>query len=77
MKKNEFNILERAFESEVNYSLHKIPSHLMQTKSKIADKLVEDGFLRKCSVRLNGPFPCTVDGYELTHSGRIAYCSEC
>jgi len=75
MNKKEFALLELAFGAEINAALSKSGIRLMQTKSKLADKLVEDGLLRKTEVRLSGPWPCTVKGYELTEAGRLAYCS--
>ncbi len=78
MNKNEISLLEKAFDAEVSAALNNTGIHLMQTKSKLAEKLVEDGFLRKASIRMRGgAFPCTVDGYELTEAGRMAYCLSC
>jgi len=52
---------------------------LMQTEqTELADKMVADGLLRKAEITLpGGPFPVRVEGYELTHAGRLAYCREC
>jgi hypothetical protein len=77
MKKREMELLEKAYVAEVNSALSKSGIHLIQTKSKLAEKLVNDGLLRKASIRMRGALPCTVDGYELTESGRMAYCMEC
>ena len=77
MNKREIAILEKAYDAEVASALSKSGMHLMQTKSKLADKLVEGGFLRKASIRMRGPWPCTVEGYELTDAGRMAYCVMC
>lgn len=74
MDKREMALLERAYSAEVSAALGKSGMNLMQTKSKLAEKLVEEGFLRKRSIRMHGPWPCTVDGYELTEAGRLAYC---
>jgi hypothetical protein len=49
----------------------------MQTKSKVALKLVEEGYLIKDSQTIGGRFPVTVHGYRLTHLGRITYCVGC
>jgi len=77
MNSRELALLEKAFDAEVNAALTK-GVHLMQTKSKLADKLVNEGFLRKTEMRVgHSPWPCTVSGYELTHAGRLAYCAQC
>lgn len=78
MEKKEIALLERAYTAEVEAALSKSGVHVMQTKAKqLADKLVADGLLRAASVRTPGPWPCTVDGYELTEAGRLAYCLTC
>ena len=78
MNKKEIALLERAYTAEVEAALSKSGVHVMQTKAKtLAEKLVSDGFLRTASVRAPGPWPCTVDGYELTEAGRLAYCLTC
>jgi len=50
----------------------------MQTEqTELADKMVADGLLRKAEITLpGGPLPVRVEGYELTHAGRLAYCCE-
>jgi hypothetical protein len=48
--------------------------HLMQTKAALAETLAEEGLLAKCKVSISG---ATVEGYELTHLGRMAYCMAC
>ncbi len=78
MNKKEIALLERAYAAEVNAALSKSGVHVMQTKAKkLADKLVADGLLREISMRPPGPWPCTVEGYELTEAGRLAYCLTC
>lgn len=77
--KQEFALLEKAFNCEIEAAINKTGLHLMQTKAtKLADKMVEDGLLRKVDTTLRGgPFTVYVQGYELTHAGRLAYCCEC
>lgn len=72
MKKAELQILGKAFEAEVSaaFSAHGI--HLFQTKSKIAQKLAEEGFLRFTNTKFSG---VVISGYELTHAGRMTYCA--
>ena len=69
----ELDILGKAFEREIDGALcgH---NGLLQTKSKVAEKLVADGYLAKREYVIGIRFPVTVSGYELTHAGRIAYC---
>lgn len=74
MNKRELKLLEKAFESEVNSALNG-GVHLLQTKSMIANKLVNDGMLEKRTITLEGRFPVVIEGYELTHAGRLGYCS--
>lgn len=77
MDKREMALLEKAFANEVNGAIMKTP-HVMQTKSKLADKLVADGLLRKAEVVYGpGVFAIRIVGYELTEAGRMAYCMTC
>lgn len=46
MNKRELNLLEKAFEAELNTSMGG-GLGIFQTKSKLAEKLVEDGLLEK------------------------------
>lgn len=77
MNKREMAILEKAYDCEVMAALNGRTIHFMQTKSKLAEKLVDNGLLQKVSMQLQGSLPCTVNGYELTHAGRLAYCASC
>jgi hypothetical protein len=72
MKKTELAILEKAYAAEVDaaFSTHGI--HLLQTKSKVAAMLAEEGYLHFTSMKFQG---VTISGYELTHLGRITYCA--
>lgn len=74
MKKTELQILEKAFEAEVHGALSAHKIHLLQTKSKLAKKLVAEGYLREAQTKYLG---LTFSGYELTHLGRITYCTTC
>lgn len=74
MNKQELAMLERAYVAEIDGAMSK---HLgiLQTKSKVAKKLVEDGLLQK--VEHSFVDGIVIKGYLLTHAGRIAYCSTC
>lgn len=74
MNKRELAILEKVFEAEIDTGRL---THLFQTKSKIAEKLVDDGMLNKRSHVIGGRFPVTIEGYELTNAGRFMYCDSC
>lgn len=79
--KKELALLEKAFAAEIEYAIHRrerfcIP--VIQTKSKLAGKLVEDGLLEKMEIKLPGPLGImTVEGYALTEVGRFVYCVSC
>ena len=74
MDKKRLALLEKAFDAEVSAALRGHQLHIMQTKSKLAETLAEEGLLAKCKVQISG---ATVEGYELTHVGRMAYCMTC
>ena len=74
MLRKELNILERAYEAEIRSAFSEDLPHLLQTKSKTAKKLVEDGFLDFTTILIGN---VQVSGYVLTDLGRLAYCTEC
>lgn len=76
MTKKEKELLERAFAQEVDAALTGGP-HVIQTRSKLAKKLVDDGLLREFEITLLGGLPVTIKGYELTEVGRFVYCTTC
>jgi len=76
MNKRELALLERAYSDEIESALRN-RQHLMQTKQRLAEKLVDDGLLRKKTVKLGGRFPMIISGYEITDAGRYLYCSKC
>jgi hypothetical protein len=74
MNKKDLRLLERAFECEIGAALEGSP-RLMQTKATAcADALVADGLLHKCVEFWRG---IKIEGYELTHAGRLTYCATC
>lgn len=68
--RRELDLLERAYGAEVEGAIFK-RSHIMQTRSKLAPKLVSEGLLREV-VGTYGTL--TISGYELTDLGRMSYC---
>lgn len=72
MKKTELAILEKAFNAEINGAFCAHGIHLFQTKSKVAKKLWEEGYLNFTHTKLQGMI---ISGYELTHLGRLTYCT--
>jgi hypothetical protein len=72
MKKSELKILEKVWEAEINSAFCAHGIHLLQTKSKVAQKLAKEGFLNFSSVTFKG---VVISGYELTHLGRLTYCA--
>ncbi len=75
MNKQELKILERAFGAEIESALDRGKCGLIQTKSKLAESLCAEGYLRLSIYVLSGRFPVYVNGYELTDLGRLAYCT--
>ena len=71
MNKKELMALEKVFCAEIDCRLP------FQSKSKIYEKLCDEGFLERCARTFGGRLPVIVQGYSLTHAGRFAYCSSC
>ena len=76
MNKKELQLLEKAFDAEVHAALSG-GLHLIQTRQKLAEKMVADGLLAEKTIILGGRFPVTVKGFELTEFGRMTYCMGC
>lgn len=77
MNKKELAMLEKAFDAELVGAFTGTGLTLMQTRSKVAEKLVEDGLLER-SVQCPKRAPnIRLEGYKLTHAGRYLYCSTC
>lgn len=77
MRKAELRILEQAFEREIDAALTRGKLHLLQTRSKLAEKLADEGYLSRAKVTIMGYPPVIVSGFELTHLGRMTYCATC
>ena len=73
MTKKNFNLLGAVFAREIiGYSL--------QSKSKEYERLAALGFVeyeKKLMHFKDGLPPMNIEGWKLTHAGRIAYCQEC
>lgn len=63
--------LERVFAAEIE---DRLP---FQSKALIYLDLCDDGMVQPMERTFYGRFPMTVKGWELTHAGRITYCSAC
>lgn len=74
MNRRELDLLERAFAAEIDAAVGGgIP--VIQTRSKLAKQLMNDGYLRWCEVALPGFPPVVVEGYALTLLGNLTYCT--
>lgn len=74
MDNKRLKLLERAYEAEITAALSGHGLHMMQTKAALAETMVEEGYLAKCKETVSG---VTIEGYELTDVGRMAFCMEC
>lgn len=73
MNKQSLDLLERAFAAEIDGAMNKHLG-LLQTRSKAAKKLEEDGMLVAVRETLYSTIPVVVCGYRLTELGRLTYC---
>jgi len=71
MNKKELDILEKAFEADIASALNNNLFPIIQTKSKTAKKLCDDGYLREISFIYGN---VKITGYALTDIGHFAYC---
>lgn len=75
MNKQELDLLEKAFNAQVDHAITGRGFSLIQTKSKLAEKLADEGYLQRQEITLGGRFPIVISGYELTILGNLAYCT--
>ena len=68
MKANEIAALGKVFGAEISGTLP------FQSKAKIFKELVSSGHLDEMTIRAG---IVTIEGYELSHQGRMAYCQCC
>ncbi|MDI3438320.1 hypothetical protein QLG07_02460 [Erwinia sp. V90_4] len=71
MNKKQLAILEKAWGAEISCALNEIPLPIIQTRSKVAKQLADDGYLD--FVRLQDGV-VTFEGYQINHAGIHAYC---
>ncbi len=76
MNKRSLALLEKAFSAEIEAALTK-GFEFIQTKSKLAEQLVEQGYLFKTRRVVGHHFAVVVEGYALTELGRMTYCFSC
>ena len=74
MNKKRLALLEKAFAAEINAAMEKHQIHLIQSNSKLAETMVEEGYLAHRKIVYRG---VAIEGYELTHFGMLAYCMTC
>lgn len=72
MKKKQLAILERAWEAEIAHSLKEIRYPLIQSETKVAKQLADDGYLRFVQIADRA---FRFKGYQITHLGIMAYCA--
>ena len=67
------NALEKVFAAEIE---NRLP---FQSKARIFQRLVDDGLVEPMERTFGGDRfgAIVVKGYQLTHAGRLLYCSSC
>lgn len=63
--------LEKVFAAEVEGRLP------FQSKATIYQRLNDEGLIEPMERQFGGRFPVVVSGWQLTHAGRLMYCSSC
>ncbi len=71
--KAELNALEKVFAAEIS---NRLP---FQSKAKIFQRLCDDGLIAPMTRQFKGDRfgAIIVSGYQITHTGRMLYCSSC
>lgn len=75
--KKELDLLEKAFVAEIEYALErkeKFCLPFMQTKSRLAERMVEAGLLQREEMTVGG---IHFKGYGQTFLGNMTYCMSC
>lgn len=68
--KSDLAILERVFAQEIFGQIY-------QSKAKRLEWLRDNGYVEFVSFVIPGRFPIKVEGWALTHLGRMTYCETC
>lgn len=78
LSRREFALLEKAFVAEIDGAMGD-GIGLMQTKSKLAQKLELGGYIlkKKRILQGRGRGLLVIEGYTLTEKGRFTYCMSC
>ncbi|ORM96263.1 hypothetical protein [Pantoea septica] len=71
MNKTQLSIPERAWGAEIDHALKETPYPIIQTKSKVAKQLADNGYLQYVEFTDRG---ITFKGYIITHLGIMTYC---
>lgn len=74
MNKRELDLLENVLAKEIECALND-GIGIFQTKSKLAQKLCDEGYLEKVKHVIGGGWPVTIEGYRLTLLGNFTYCT--
>ncbi|HGH7262927.1 TPA: hypothetical protein ACHQNL_002685 [Serratia marcescens] len=75
MNKRQIKLLEDAWELDIGHALKEYPIPLLQTKSKVAKQLADDGYLELVTLRSKEKLGEIIfEGYRITHAGIFAYC---
>lgn len=72
MNQRDLKTLERLFVSEIHGLLP-----FQKIGPKHAEKLESEGLIQGMEKILPGRFPMLIKGWQLTHLGRMSYCSTC
>ena len=72
LNKRDFELLGHVFDYETRNLL---PAQI--GKSKAVASLHERGYIQPMTEILPGPFSIRIEGWELTHAGRLTYCANC
>lgn len=74
MIRKKIEILEKAFAAEISAALYNLPG-CIQSKTKAAQELLDDGYLVQVDGHIPGNPPVKVRGLVLSELGRMTYCA--
>ena len=70
MYRTQLDILEKAFSAQIDAAVSN-GFGVIQTNSKIAKELADNGYLELVKITLPGQLPVTIVGYVLTIKGNL------